>query len=155
GLTYLELGLPEEAEGHFQLAIDSGTTNGRAHSGRGLARINNKPNYEVVRAAIEDAEKALSLGPKSQSLVYDAAQIYALAAERLADAATKGRPRDYEQLRSRYEGEAIKLLAQALNLTTPPTARWPFWRYKIWDAPTFKGLRIRRGADLYRLEPTA
>lgn len=67
---------PKLAERDFQLAIELDTKNSDAYAGRGFVRAIAKQSKE----AIEDAEEALRLGPRTPRLIYNAARIHAQAA---------------------------------------------------------------------------
>ena len=67
---------PKLAERDFQLAIELDPKNSDAYAGRGFVRAIAKQSRE----AIEDAEEALRLGPRTPRLIYNAARIHAQAA---------------------------------------------------------------------------
>ncbi len=77
GWMYIVVDAPKLAERDFALAIELDATNGDAYNGRGFVRAM-QGDYS---GAIEDADKALELGPRSPQLVYNAARIHAQSAD--------------------------------------------------------------------------
>ncbi len=98
---------PKLAERDFQLAIELDPKNSDAFAGRGFVRAIAKQSQE----AIEDAEEALRLGPRTPRLIYNAARIH-------AQAAGAGDSRVFELI-----GEALALL--------PNEQRSAFWANQV------------------------
>jgi tetratricopeptide (TPR) repeat protein len=73
---HVVVGATQLAERDFALAIELDAANGDAHNGRGFVRA----IQGDFAGAIEDAENALKLGPRSPQLVYNAARIHAQSA---------------------------------------------------------------------------
>ncbi|MBI5757532.1 MAG: tetratricopeptide repeat protein, partial [Planctomycetales bacterium] len=76
GWMHVVCDAPKLAQRDFELAIELDPKNGDAYSGRGFVRSIHKQSRE----ALEDAEEALRLGPKSPRLLYNAARIHAQSA---------------------------------------------------------------------------
>jgi serine/threonine protein kinase/Tfp pilus assembly protein PilF len=76
GWMHVVVGATQLAERDFALAIELDAANGDAHNGRGFVRA----IQGDFAGAIEDAENALKLGPRSPQLVYNAARIHAQSA---------------------------------------------------------------------------
>ncbi|MBI2478347.1 MAG: tetratricopeptide repeat protein, partial [Planctomycetia bacterium] len=76
GWMHVVVDAPKLAERDFALAIELDGSNGDAYNGRGFVRA----LQGDFSGAIEDAEKALTLGPRSPQLVYNAARIHAQSA---------------------------------------------------------------------------
>lgn len=107
GWMHVVCDAPKLAQRDFELAIELDPKNGDAYTGRGFVRAIQKNSRE----AIEDAEEALRLGPKSPRLVYNAARIH-------AQATNAGGARVFELI-----GEALDLL--------PSEQRASFWSTQV------------------------
>ncbi len=98
----------------FERAIKLDASNGDAYNGRGLARM----SLGDSASAMADAESALRLGKPTATLAYDAARIYALAAQSVAsEARQKGGAAMI--LMNRYQDRALALLAEARRQLPP------------------------------------
>ncbi|MBV8432072.1 MAG: protein kinase [Solirubrobacterales bacterium] len=121
----------------FERAIKLDASNGDAYNGRGLARM----SLGDRRAAMADAESALRLGKPTATLVYDAARIYALAAQSVAsEARQKGRAAMIPM--NRYQDRALALLAEARR-QLPPGRRDEFWCNQVQADPALRSLLPR------------
>ncbi len=131
GWMHLTVDAPKLALRDFELAIELDTKNSDAYNGRGLslARLGRH------REALEDAEKALRLGPTSPRLLYNAARVHA-------------------QSTGAGEQRALGLIAQALRLL-PGDQRRAFWSTYVRNDSAMASLRRRHSfqqieADLSR-----
>src|SRR5262249_8023711 len=96
----------------FEEAIRLDKNSSDAHAGRGYARV----KLGHLKEAIDDAEAALKLGgPKDFHLRYNAARIFAQAAGRM-DADARQQDRRGPEQRAYFQGRAVRLLRQALEL---------------------------------------
>ncbi len=98
---------PKLAERDFQLAIELDPKNSDAYAGRGFVRAIAKQSQE----AIEDAEEALRLGPRTPRLIYSAARIHAQAA-------------------GAGDSRVFELISEALALL-PDEQRSAFWTTQV------------------------
>ncbi|TXT22285.1 MAG: protein kinase family protein [Planctomycetota bacterium] len=98
---------PKLAERDFQLAIELDPKNSDAFAGRGFVRAVAKQSRE----AIEDADEALRLGPRTPRLIYNAARIHAQA----------GKAGD---------ARVFELISEALALL-PEEQRLEFWSAQV------------------------
>jgi tetratricopeptide (TPR) repeat protein len=115
-----------------------------AYNGRGYARV----KVGQYRQAVADAEEAIRRGPRTDRTLYNAARIYSQAAGKVdAEAAAKGLA-GASALRSRYEGRAVELIRQALDLHSAPERR-AFWQEFI--GPDGALQPIRRTPEFARL----
>jgi tetratricopeptide (TPR) repeat protein len=111
----------EPALADFEAALRRAPRLADAYNGRGLVRAYKGDH----RGAVQDAKRALSHGPQSEWLLYNAARVYARAA-----AAVSTDPQlapGERQLRQEYEQRAVELLGAALDCLPAPR-RATFWR---------------------------
>jgi tetratricopeptide (TPR) repeat protein len=131
GWTHLVVDAPKLAHRDFELAIELDSRNGDAYSGRGLARA----RLGQYREAVQDAERALDLGPSSPRLLYNAARTFA-------------------QCQGTYPRRALDLVQQALR-ALPAAERRAFWSTHIQKDQAFASLRrhplfVELGTELSR-----
>ncbi len=107
GWTHLVYDAPKLAERDFQLAIELDPKNSDAYAGRGFVRAIAKQS----RAALEDAEEALRLGPRTPRLIYSVARIHA-------------------QTGGTGEARFFELISEALALL-PDEQRSAFWTTQV------------------------
>ena len=108
---------PKLALRDFELAIELDSKNGDAYNGRGFVRA----GMGRYREAAQDAADAISHGPASPRLLYNAARIYA-------------------QCPSPYRERAIPLIQKALS-SLPAQERRPFWSTHIRSDATLAAVR--------------
>jgi tetratricopeptide (TPR) repeat protein/predicted Ser/Thr protein kinase len=119
----------------FEDAIRWNPNNGPAYSGRARVRL----EIGQVAEAISDADKALELGPRNANVVYSAATLYARAAAK-SDADGERKTRSDQEVRRRYQDQAITLLGQAMQLL-PEDQRTAFWRDTVQRDSAFSAVR--------------
>jgi len=107
GWTHLVVDAPKLALRDFELAIELDANNGDAYNGRGFAHA----RLGRHREALEDAALAISHGPPSPRLYYNAARVYA-------------------QCPGPYPRRALDLMRKALDLL-PTEERRAFWSMNI------------------------
>ena len=107
GWTHLVYDAPKLAERDFQLAIELDPKNSDAYAGRGFVRAIAKQS----RAALDDAEEALRLGPRTPRLIYSVARIHA-------------------QTGGTGETRFFELISEALALL-PDEQRSAFWSSQV------------------------
>lgn len=123
----------------FEKAMQCNPSNGPAYAGRARVRM----ELGQLGSALTDAEKALELGPRTPSLLYGIASLYARAVARLdTDAASKGRS-DLEK-RGRYQDQAIALIGQALT-ALPESERAAFWKDTVQRDSALAAIRHSSG----------
>jgi tetratricopeptide (TPR) repeat protein len=122
---------PKPAQEDFAAALKLDPKNAEAFSGRGMARA----ALGQHRQAVQDAEQAVALEPRSNRTLYSAARILA----RAATAATQGGPRRDPQ-GFRYQERAAALLRDALRVL-PADQRLDFWTRHVEGEPSFAALR--------------
>jgi tetratricopeptide (TPR) repeat protein len=132
GWLHLTVGAPRLALPDFDEVIKRDPTSSEAYVGRGTAQV----LLGDCRAAVADAETALHRGTLDNRLAYNAARIYAQAAQATAPD-LKRRRRD--AVGQEYEERAVELLIQAIHLT-PPSDRREFWRNQINEDPALKSI---------------
>jgi tetratricopeptide (TPR) repeat protein/tRNA A-37 threonylcarbamoyl transferase component Bud32 len=136
GWAYLMFRLPEKALPDFDKAIERNPRDSRAYSGRGLARVKSDTDGRAVDKAVADAREALSRGPQTSRLFYNATCIYSQAASRAASE---------RHASSEYAEHALKLLRKAVLLIQPPADRWPFWQNIVLRDNDLKPIRTSPG----------
>jgi serine/threonine protein kinase/Flp pilus assembly protein TadD len=134
GWTYV-LNPDQLALAEFERAIKLNSRNGDAHNGRGfvLARLGR------YREAIEDAEKALVLGPPVAEMIYNAACIFAQASGKARSDANVNAA-NHRELSTRYAARAVDLIRQSLG-KLPAGRRAEFWRQSIASDPALDPIR--------------
>jgi len=125
----------------FDEAIRLDSTNGDAHTGRGLARV----MLGNIQGAIADAEEALRQKPRTPEMMRNLACIFALAAARI-DKSTADT--NLLALAADYRDRALAAVRDTVAMV-PPEERVLFWREEIMpdealravhDCPGFKEL---------------
>jgi tetratricopeptide (TPR) repeat protein/predicted Ser/Thr protein kinase len=106
----------------FDEALKRDPNNGPAYAGRARVRL----ELGQLSDALADGEKALAIGPRTTSVVYGTARLYARAAGKL-DADGERKKRSDLETRGQYHGQALALLGQATRLL-PENERAAFWR---------------------------
>jgi tetratricopeptide (TPR) repeat protein len=137
GWVYIVADAPGLARHDFEEAIRLDHSSGDAHNGRGLARL----RFGEHRAAVTDAEKAISLGEPTADRFYKAARVYALAAVVVSAEARKKGPESVF-LVTRYQDRAADLLREAIR-RLPADRRASFVRDVILADPELRTLRRR------------
>jgi eukaryotic-like serine/threonine-protein kinase len=136
GWTYV-LNPDRLALADFERAITLNPRNGDARNGRGfvLTRLGR------YREAIEDAEKALVLGPPVTEIIYNAACIFAQASGKArTDADAREDAAGRRELSTRYASRAVDLIRQSLG-KLPAGRRAEFWRQSIAPDPALDPIR--------------
>lgn len=110
---------PKLAERDFQLAIELDPKNSDAYAGRGFVRAIAKQSRE----AIEDAEEALRLGPRTPRLIYNAARVHA-------------------QVGGAGDSRVFDLISEAL-LLLPEEQRTDFWATQVRTDTALAAIRKR------------
>jgi tetratricopeptide (TPR) repeat protein len=128
GRVYLAVEAGTLALADFEAALKLAPGDGEALCGRALARV----LQGQVREALADAEAALKQPRPTPTLLFDAACVYARAAQR--DGSLN--PRDVP----RYQERAVALLRAALE-AVPSTDRAAFWRRRVQAEPALLALR--------------
>jgi tetratricopeptide (TPR) repeat protein len=128
GWVYLKLEAPLPALADFDAALELDRKHPDALDGRALALVMRGRVADGVAAV----ERALNQGRPTLTVLFDAACVYAQAAERdpLAN------PRTLQ----RYREEAVERLRQALE-RVPPAGRAAFWRERVDREPALRSLR--------------
>ena len=117
GWAYLVFDSPRLALDDFNAAIKLDPAQGDAYNGRGTAHARLGDHL----AAVADAREALRLGGTSPRVTYDAARIYAMAAQvAAAEVGEKGRAS--RLLPPRYQDIAVHLIRDALAREAPRNA---------------------------------
>jgi tetratricopeptide (TPR) repeat protein len=146
GWAYLVSKAPQLALPDFEKAIQLDKKNGDAYNGRGLVRLKLGVRLSHYQEAIADAEAALRHGPKNDpGIRWNAARIYAQAAAKLE----AERNHQTSKIGAQYQGQAVHLLGEALDLT-PAAERAAFWRKYIQADPDLTrtaGILIRDRPD--------
>jgi tetratricopeptide (TPR) repeat protein len=145
GWAYLACNDNSLAERDFGNAIQLNPENAEAYLGRGHSRA----RQGRIANAAKDAEEAIRRGPKTPSLLHQAARVYAQAAACL-DHAVERFDRGAERTRTRYQDRAVELVEAAVESLPNDAARSAFWRDQI---DPDKGLdSIRRSWKFERLQ---
>jgi tetratricopeptide (TPR) repeat protein/predicted Ser/Thr protein kinase len=126
--VYLAVQAATLALADFESALKLAPGDGEALCGRALARV----VLGQVREALADAEAALKQARPTATVVFDAACVYARAAQRDVSLNPRDMPRHQEQ--------AVALLRAALE-AVPPTDRAAFWRRRVQSEPALLELR--------------
>jgi len=143
GWTYLVSGVPRLARQDFEEALRLDARDGDAHVGRGYALV----QLGRAQQGIADVEKGLRLGPEDSRLLWNAAQAYAQAVDKVgAEPGPWGRAE--REARFTYQERAVELLGKAL-LLKPAQERSSFWRDYIQDNAALSP--IRHSASFARL----
>ena len=137
GLTYVVSDAPKLALGDFAAALRLDPSSGEAHAGRGTALV----RLGDYRAAVVAAEESLRHPPATPRRAYNAARIYAQAAQAAASD-VKRQGRDVVVLVNKYQDRAVDLANQALR-QTPAADRAEFWRSQIQADPAMRSLSPR------------
>jgi tetratricopeptide (TPR) repeat protein len=136
GRVYLAVPAAPLALADFEAALRLAPGDGEALCGRALARV----LLGQVREALADVEAALKQARPTPTLLFDAACVYARAAQH--DESVN--PRDVP----RYQERAVALLRAALE-ALPPADRAAFWRRRVQAEPAL--LALRQTASMRRL----
>jgi tetratricopeptide (TPR) repeat protein/tRNA A-37 threonylcarbamoyl transferase component Bud32 len=151
GRLYLITQAPILALHDFDRALELDPANSDAILGRGEARIR-LGDYGL---AVADAETALGRGAPDERLTYNAARIYAQAAQAAA-AEVRKKGRDAVVLFNKYQDRALDLVAETMRRVAPER-RAEFWRNQIQGDPAFQVIvpRLRpRLKDLLAAGPS-
>ena len=141
GWAYLVFDSPRLALDDFNAAIKLDPADSDAYNGRGTAHV----RLGDHRAAAVDAREALRLGKASPRDTYNAARIYAMAAQ-VAAAEVGEKGRSSRLLPPRYQDIAVHLIRDALAREAPEK-RELFWRETIQNDPALKSIRRRLKFD--------
>jgi eukaryotic-like serine/threonine-protein kinase len=137
GWGYVALECPRLALRDFEHVLRFDPKNGDASNGRGIARV----SLGQYQAAVKDADEALRLGPaRDPRISYQAARIYAQAAECVHSDSAVITSRARMDIRLQYEQRALTLLRQSLALLTA-NQRTSFWRETVQGDPGFIPIR--------------
>jgi tetratricopeptide (TPR) repeat protein len=120
---------PRLALRDFEEALHLDPKQGDAHCGRGLAFV----QLGQWSKGVADADQALTLGPSSPRLTYNAARVYALAASQADMAQRRG-----------YQDRAIQLLERALQQQSR-AVRTAFWHKVVTTDRAWKLLQRHPG----------
>ncbi len=120
GWCYLTADAVKLANADFDRALRLNPKDADARNGRANARVR-LGNYQD---AVDDAEQALELGPATASLRYNAARVFAQAAQKAAEDGTPAGGR--RDLSAKYQERALGLLREALA-ALPVGDRAGFW----------------------------
>jgi tetratricopeptide (TPR) repeat protein len=143
GWSYILADAPRLALRDFEAVLRLDPSSSNACSGRGTARV----RLGQLSEGLADAEQAVSLGPLTPRLLYNAGRIYAQAA---LVAGTEARKKGQEAvaLVNRYQDRAVMLVREALK-RLPADRRASFWRDSIQADAALSTLRRRiAAADL-------
>jgi tetratricopeptide (TPR) repeat protein len=139
GWLYLTLEAPALALRDFDRAIAIDPSRGDAYNGRGSALV----RAGRCREAVEDAARALRLGPRQNRTLYNAARVFAQAAQKLeADPGEQTAVGRAERLQ--YQEQALTLLGEAVELL-PEDRRASFCRQTLERDPALSSLRRSPG----------
>jgi tetratricopeptide (TPR) repeat protein len=130
GGLYLMTQAPVLARRDFDRALALEPANSEALVGRAEAQI----RLGDHRSAVADATTALHQGTPDARLVYNAARIFAQAAQAVAP---EVRRRRRDPVAQGYEDRAVELATEAIRLT-PPERRTEFWRNQIQGDPALQ-----------------
>jgi tetratricopeptide (TPR) repeat protein len=137
GLTYVVSDAPKLALADFAAALRLDPSSSEAHAGRGTALV----RLGDYRAAVDAADESLRHPPANARRAYNAARIYAQAAQAAAsDLRRQGR--DVVLMVSKYQDRAVALAIEALQ-QTPAAGRAEFWRSQIQADPALRSLSPR------------
>ena len=139
GWAYLVADAAKLALDDFDAAIHQVPDHAEAHGGRGFA-LAMTGRY---RAAVADAEASIrQSGPNDSRIMYNAARIYARAAEAVLVTPSGRRSFPTNPLSEEYQSRALTLIQQAIDRL--PTDRRPtFTRDVVRSDPALAGLRQR------------
>jgi tetratricopeptide (TPR) repeat protein len=143
GWAYLGHDAPRLALPDFEEAMRRNPDGADARVGRAMARA----KLGHYAPALADADEAVRLGPASARLAYNAARVYALAAESALGDAALGRQKAAET-HERCLDAALKLLTQAVE-AQPAPRRAAFWSDVVLADAALRPLR--RSAGFARL----
>jgi hypothetical protein len=136
GWLYIIAAAPRLARHDFEAAILLDSSGADAFNGRGAARLGSGE----YRQAVADADKALSLGKPAPKLFVDAARVYALAADVVAEVSKSGR--EGLSLRAQYQDRAATLIVEAVK-QMPEAERAGFLRNVIEIDQPLRAIRRR------------
>jgi tetratricopeptide (TPR) repeat protein len=123
GWAYLALESYKLALPDFEEAIQRNRENGDFYRGRGHALV----KLGRYRQAVDDVEESLRCGPKTSTLLHDAARVYAQAVAKVqADLRLTNR----QSVARNYQERAVQLIRASVELL-PAKERRPFWRDKV------------------------
>jgi tetratricopeptide (TPR) repeat protein len=148
GWAYLVSGAARLAWHDFDEAIGLDPANGEAYNGRGNARV----LLGEYRIAVTDAEKAMTQGEPTPRILYNAARIYAQAAEHVVAEAPR-RGLSSSRLSSGYKGRAQALLRQALERTPAGEQRATLWRDVIQPDPALRTIFRYSNVAVHEAQP--
>jgi serine/threonine protein kinase/lipoprotein NlpI len=133
------------AERDFGNAIQLNPENAEAYLGRGYSRA----RQGRIALAAADAEEAVRRGPKTPSLLHQAACVYAQATA-CFDKSVDRFDRRAERTRIRYRDRAVELISAAVASLPNDAARETFWRDHI--EPDKELLSLRGSVEFDRLQ---
>jgi eukaryotic-like serine/threonine-protein kinase len=137
GWAYLASDAPKLALADFDEAIRVAPDQPDAYNGRGFARA----LQGLHQAAVLDAEESLRHGPDDPRTPYNAARVYAKAADTVASAAPR-RNLGQLQVANGYLDRAQALIRMALE-RLPAEKRGAFWDDVIQADPALAAIRQR------------
>jgi tetratricopeptide (TPR) repeat protein len=137
GWVHIVADAPRLALHDFEEAIRLDASSGDAHNGCAFARL----RFGEHRAAVADADRAISLGEPTAELFYKAARVYAVAAV-VVSAEVRKRGPETVLLVARYQDRAADLLREAIR-RHPADGRASFVKDVILVDPDLKTLRRR------------
>jgi tetratricopeptide (TPR) repeat protein len=136
GWAYLVSNAFQPAERDFADGIRLNPENGEAYIGRGYSRA----KQGQLAEAVADADEAIRRGPRTPSLLHQAACIYTQVAAKLDDAGILF-DRRLQRTRNRYQARAVELIRATLDLLPNAAARSAFWRERIGPDKELRSLR--------------
>jgi tetratricopeptide (TPR) repeat protein len=145
GRLYLATQAPRLALRDFDRALALDPANSDAFAGRGEAQI----HLGDYRVAVADAQTALTLSVPDERLAYNAARIYAQAAQAVATEVRR-RGRDALAQFNKYQDRAVDLVTESMRQIAPEH-RAEFWRNQIQGDPAFQPIVPRLSARLKAL----
>jgi tetratricopeptide (TPR) repeat protein len=137
GWAYTVSGAPMLAQRDFDEAVRLAPDDPEAYNGRGLARALQGEH----RLAVADAKESLRRGPADHRTAYNAARIYAKAAEAAIAEAPQG-GRGLLRQAEDYQESAQALIRLAIE-RLPEDRRAAFWRDVVQPDPALAAVRLR------------
>ena len=137
GWAYTVSGAPKLALADFDEAIRIAPDEPDAYNGRGFARV----LHGQHKLAVADAEESLRHGPADHRTAYNAARIYAKAAEAAIAEAPRG-GRGLLRQAEDYQDSAQALIRLAIE-RLPEDRRAAFWRDVVQPDPALAAVRQR------------
>jgi tetratricopeptide (TPR) repeat protein len=135
GWSYLAVDAPRLAQADFEQSIGLNPKDGDALNGLASARV----KLGRYRDAVENAEEALWLGPATARLRYNAARVFAQAAQK-ADLDRTQQDEQRRYLCLQYQERAMALLREAIE-ALPAEQRGRLWAATVCHDGAFASLR--------------